>query len=198
MKKILLLLLLVFVSIFGYSQTPDQSFMAPCWVKTSDVKFTRFIPANTIIYTGLHQYLTTVDLGVGNTLNSAISLGKAVQFPSVSPGSLQVKHDTVFVYKRNYKIFTGYSNQTDTTPVIVSELENTIGNVVWTWDGSHLVLSAVLNGAFTAGRTVAYAVDPVEGVKLAGTAYLPDRLTWELPSYSGSINNLLVEIRVYQ
>ncbi|TRZ66736.1 hypothetical protein D4R20_00105 [bacterium] len=186
------------VSLFGYSQKPEQSFMTPCWVKTFTANFTKFIPAHTIIYSGLHQYITTVDLGVGNTLNSAISLGKAIQFPQENSVSSKVQHDTVFVDKRNYKVFTGYINQTDTTPVAVSELENTIGNITWSWDGNHLVLNAVLNGAFTVGLAVAYAIDPVEGFKGAGVNYVPDRITWELLNYSGSITNLLVEIRVYQ
>jgi hypothetical protein len=126
-------------------------------------------------------------------------LGKVLKFPNVTTGSSQVQHDTVFVDKRNYKIYSGYVNQSDTTPVVVSELENTIGNIAWTWDGSHLVLNAVLNGAFTAGKTVAFAIDPVEGFKDAGVVeYVPDRITWMLTSYSSSITNLLVEIRVYK
>jgi len=82
--------------------------------------------------------------------------------------------------------------------VVVSQLENTLGGIVFSWDNSHNVLNAELTGAFITGKTVAYAIDPIEGCKGAGIVdYAPDRITWELANYSGSITNLLIEIRVY-
>jgi hypothetical protein len=54
-----------------------------------------------------------------------------------------------------YKVYTALLTQTGTNPPVVTILQNTIGNIVWTrWDVG--LYGATLAGAFTIGKTFLY------------------------------------------
>jgi len=156
MNKIVLFLLF-FISLFGYSQTPVQSFLAPCWLNSTTAQFTRMIPANTIVYYGTFQYVAKVDLGVGNTLAGCISSGKVTALPyqstlvnrvniktingnsvlgsgnlTISGGGITEKmlNDTVYAYKRPYKVYTALLTQEGTNAPVAITLENNIGLII--------------------------------------------------------------------
>ena len=83
MKKIAIFAIFLMATIMTFGQlVPDQQFLAPCRVKLLTTKFTRFIPANTLVYYGtppaVQIYITTADAVAGQSLASMIIAGTAV------------------------------------------------------------------------------------------------------------------------
>ena len=79
MKKLKLLVVLVLMSCMTFAQlVPDQQFLAPVRVKSLTAKFTRLIPAYTIIYVNTTPYVTDSVAYPGNTLAHMILTGAAV------------------------------------------------------------------------------------------------------------------------
>jgi hypothetical protein len=83
MKKIAIFAIFLMATLMTFGQlVPDQQFLAPCRVKLLTTKFTRFIPANTLVYYGtppaVQIYITTADAVAGQSLASMIIAGTAV------------------------------------------------------------------------------------------------------------------------
>ena len=228
MKKVAVFFLFL-TSLFGYSQTPVQSFMAPCWVTSTSAKFTRMIPANTIVYYGTSQYyLAKVDLGVSNTLAGCISSGKVTALPfqpmlvnrvniktingnsvlgsgnlTISGGGITEKmlNDTVYAYKRPYKVYTALLTQEGTNAPVAITLENNIGLIISYYNdigyyyvtipyttGNVFVLIG-LNTSVTTRITSEYQAD-------GETIAIYSRNNGTLSN--GLMYNIPIEIRVYQ
>ncbi|MCX6246564.1 MAG: hypothetical protein NTW10_02420 [Bacteroidetes bacterium] len=201
MKKLIISLGLLLSYTIAFAQSPSK--VVSVANRTEQIRNQAGIRAGDLLVTRDSGKVFVVSYDIPSstpksTVGSLLESGKLKFYSGNNTGTGVSTHDTVFIDPGHYKVFKGFINQVDTGLVVVSQLENSIGEIVWTWDPSHLVLNAVLNGAFTAGNTLSYAIDPLEGFKAAGVAdYAPDRITWELGSYSGSITNLFVEIRVY-
>ena len=79
MKKIAIFAIFLIATIMTFGQlVPDQQFLAPARVKSLTTKFTRLIPAHTIVYVDVTPYVLDSTGYVGNTLSNMILKGTAV------------------------------------------------------------------------------------------------------------------------
>jgi len=106
---------------------------------------------------------------------------------------------------RPYKVYTALLTQSSTNAPTVEVLENTIGNIVWSYSTTGEYL-ATLTGAFVSGKTAIFIQD---GAKTAGGNYyvtasiVSANVVSVFSSYSdftganNAITNRSIEIRVY-
>jgi hypothetical protein len=79
MKKIAIFAIFLIATIMTFGQlVPDQQFLAPARVKSLTTKFTRLIPAHTIVYVDVTPYVLDSTGYVGKTLAHMILTGAAV------------------------------------------------------------------------------------------------------------------------
>ena len=79
MKKIAIFAIFLMATIMTFGQlVPDQQFLTPARVKSLTTKFTRLIPAKTIVYVDVTPYVLDSTGYVGNTLSNMILKGTAV------------------------------------------------------------------------------------------------------------------------
>jgi hypothetical protein len=79
MKKIAIFAIFLIATIMTFGQlVPDQQFLAPARMKSLTTKFTRLIPAKTIVYVDVTPYVLDSTGYVGNTLSNMILKGTAV------------------------------------------------------------------------------------------------------------------------
>ena len=67
-----------------------------------------------------------------------------------------------------YKVYVALLTQTGTNPPVATVLENTIGNIVWSYDGIGRY-TATLQDGFTVGKSVMFL--PINRTPFDGTAY---------------------------
>jgi len=93
-----------------------------------------------------------------------------------------------------YKVYTALLTQSSTNPPTAIVLENTIGNIYWTYEGVG-VYNANLIGAFTLNKTYC----PIAIANSAPDLVIPypngDFI--EFITGDGILNNTPIEIRVY-
>ena len=96
--------------------------------------------------------------------------------------------------KLPYKVYTALLTQTSTNPPIATVLENTIGNITWSYEGVG-TYNATLIGAFTLNKTYC----PIAIVNSAPDLIIPNlNLDFiEFITGDGILNNTPIEIRIY-
>lgn len=112
-----------------------------------------------------------------------------------------------------YKVYTALLTQSGTNAPIANILENTIGNIVWTYEGNGVTLigdyKGTLNGAFLEGKTSVSLTTYADDVSSSYTSTVINFTSEDFIRYNtmGShLNvgdnsqdniNVLIEIRVY-
>ena len=110
MKKIAIFAIFLMATIMTFGQlVPDQQFLAPARVKSLTTKFTRLIPAQTIVYVDVTPYVLDSTGYVGNTLSNMILKGTAVLQSGAVAASF-VAADSNYLHTTG--IDAGYGNYT--------------------------------------------------------------------------------------
>ena len=116
MKKMTLIAIFLIATLMSFAQiVPDQQFLAPARVKSLTTKFTRLIPAYTIVYVKTTPYVLDSTGYVGNTLANMILKGSAeLQSGAVAASFVAVDssylHSTGTEY--GYGTYTWYGTNT--------------------------------------------------------------------------------------
>jgi hypothetical protein len=153
----------------------------------------------------LYEITGTSPIGTTEPPQSIVASGK---FKDYTNGiSAQTLHDTVYNYKRPYKVWSGFLTQSGANASVATVLENSIGSIVWSYAGTGWY-KATLTGAFTSGKTVILSSPgTVYGdsytIILAdwGSANYIDIYTkgsYDHSYYNGILTGTSIEIRVYQ
>jgi hypothetical protein len=142
-----------------------------------------------------------------------VSVGKSLQVGNnTADTSLIVngnlKADTVFAYcPLPYKVYTALLTQTGTDAPVATILQNNIGNIIWTRDGTGEYL-ATLNGAFPENKTFVLLTPNEGGIAIGGSRYSDSNQLYislidaETGTYYDALGNgaasyTSIEIRIY-
>lgn len=142
--------------------------------------------------------VTEVTLSELDALVAANGLNEGLQYKVTDKGWLVIAtsdYQYIYIESIHYKKYTCLINR-NTGILTVNILENTIGEIVWSFDEQEFSLMGTLLGAFPADKLfwfVAYDGSPLGWYGNSDSA--PDSIWF---SDQASLNfNLLIEIRVY-
>lgn len=107
----------------------------------------------------------------------------------------------------SYLVYTALLTQSGTDAPVATVLQNTLGNIVWSWDNGLTQSIGTLAGAFPAGKVIIFiGADPTNGVWLIAGRNGNDNQIYlragfdftTFVSEQGAFTDTPIEIRVYQ
>lgn len=120
--------------------------------------------------------------------------------------ALQKMDNALNTLVRPYKVYTALVSQNGVYNPIITELENTIGNIAWTRPAPGVLVASAAPGAFVTGKTAIFLTTPLSGpnagMTIISTSPISDDAIVVQVYVNGLtldyvLENMSFEIRVY-